>query len=65
MWVPVSKTDKVSCQQIRNLRFKSPTYTKNQLVSWPDDKEKNNLHLSKKNYKKFSIKKNVSEYLHI
>ena len=38
MWVPVSSTGKVSYRRIRGLGS-NPAYTKNQLVSWLDDKE--------------------------
>ena len=37
-WVPVSSTGKVSYRRIRSLGS-NPAYTKNQLVSWLDDKE--------------------------
>ena len=38
LWVPVSSTGKVSYRRIRGLGS-NPAYTKNQLVSWLDDKE--------------------------
>ena len=39
MWILVSSTGKVTSRRIRNLSSNT-AYTKNQLVSWPNDKEK-------------------------
>ena len=37
MWVLVSSTSKVFCRRTRDLGS-NPAYTKNQLMSWPNDK---------------------------
>ena len=38
-WVSVSSTGKVSDGWIKDLGFDPPTYTKNQLMFWSDDKK--------------------------
>ena len=38
-WVPISSTDKVFDDWIRDLGFNFSAYIKNQSVSWSDDKE--------------------------
>jgi hypothetical protein len=69
-WVPISSTGKVFCRRARDLGS-NPAYTKNQLVSWSDDKSNyheadaigsNTIAIIKKKKKNVVFNKNTQKW---